>query len=276
MLFTEYSGNHIKHFVVSKVLRETKKQNMKTRSLRFIPILLTAAMIVIGCDDDIETTETVTSDEAADMAASALAVSSAGLVLTVENSTSVTDLAVDESTGGRIAACGYSKDSVFTKSNAPGSVITYTYSFEYSYSLSCSVDEPSSLTAGMYSSGEFDGTRLASANTSTADLVVAALDDTQTTYSVNGVYSREGSFQSKVRNLNSGTNTVTFTVDEIRVDKTTKEILSGTADLTITGTVTGKGTFVFDATITFNGNNIATLVINGTSYSVNLLTGDLD
>lgn len=233
-------------------------------------------MMITSCDDDSESTEIVTSDEAADMAASALAVSSAGLVLTVENSTSVTDVAVDESTGGRIAACGYSKDSVFTKSNAAGAVVTYTYSFEYNYSLSCSADEPLKMTAAMSSSGEFEGTRLASENTSAADLVVEALDKTLTTYSVNGGYSREGSFQSKVRNLNSGTSTVSFTIDDISVDKTTKEILSGSAALTITGTVTGKGTFAFDATITFNGDNNATLLINGTSYSVNLLTGDFD
>lgn len=249
---------------------------MKTHSLKLIPIFLAFTVMVASCNDDSETTETVTSDEAADLAASALAVSSAGLVLTVENSTSVTDVAVDESTGGRIAACGYSKDSVFTKSNAAGAAVTYTYSFEYTYSLSCSVDEPLNMTATMNSSGEFDGTRLASENTSNSNLVVTALDNTLTTYSVDGSYSREGSFQSKVRNLNSGTSTVAFILDEISVDKTTKEIVSGSAALTITGTVTGKGTFAFDATITFNGDNNATLVINGTSYSVNLLTGDLN
>jgi hypothetical protein len=57
------------------------------------------------------------------------------------------------------------------------------------------------------------------------------------------------------------------------VDKESHEILSGSASATITGTVTGKGSFTYTGTIVFNGDHMAELTVKGTKYLVNLATG---
>jgi hypothetical protein len=57
------------------------------------------------------------------------------------------------------------------------------------------------------------------------------------------------------------------------VDKESHEILSGTASATITGTVTGRGSFTYTSAIVFNGSHMAELTVKGTKYLVNLATG---
>jgi hypothetical protein len=50
------------------------------------------------------------------------------------------------------------------------------------------------------------------------------------------------------------------------------ELISGSADFQTSGTGT-NGVWNYTGTITFLGNNQAKVVINGTTYMVNLLTG---
>jgi hypothetical protein len=121
--------------------------------------------------------------------------------------------------------------------------------------------------------GQFDAPRLASQHSGTGNLTITALNESATSYIINGDYNRSGAFQSKIRNKNSSTSTVDFSIDDVTVDKTNQKILSGTASATITGSVTGKGSFTYTATVLFEGNGTAKVTINGTVYIVDLTTG---
>jgi hypothetical protein len=66
-----------------------------------------------------------------------------------------------------------------------------------------------------------------------------------------------------------------MTIEEVTVNKTTKSITGGSATLTIMGTATGKGNYSFSAKVTFLGGGQGTMVIDGTTYNVNLLTGEI-
>jgi len=58
------------------------------------------------------------------------------------------------------------------------------------------------------------------------------------------------------------------------LSKIDRKIISGTATITITGTGPKGNSFSYTGTITFNGDNTATLKITGgSSYTINLLTG---
>lgn len=229
-----------------------------------------------ACNDD-DSSPAISSEEAAEMAAASLAESSLGVTASIDESIIVTDEALNESTNGKTAACGYTESYSTSATNPDASLITYSYALDYSYSLSCGGGEtPVSMSADVSYSGEFDAPRLASTNTGEGGLTISALDKELTSYVVNGTYSRTGSFTSKIRNKYSSTSTVDIALDDIAVDKTSKSITEGTASVSITGTVPSKGSFSFSASVTFNGDDTATVTIKGDKYLVDLETGSVE
>lgn len=243
---------------------------MKTTKLFLVACLL---FIAAACNDDDDSSSAMTSEEAADVVGSSLAVNSSGFTAVVNASIAGADAALEASDGGRTAACGYTNEVTFSATNLPGAIITYSYDYSYNYILTCGNDVPQSLAVNTTYDGQFDAPRLASQHAGTSDLTITALDETATSYIINGDYNRSGAFQSKIRNKNSSTSTVDFSIDDLAVDKINQKILSGSASVTITGSVTGKGSFTYTATVVFEGDGTAQVTINGTVYIVDLTTG---
>lgn len=243
---------------------------MKTTKLFLLACLLCVAG---ACNDDDDDSTAMTSEEAADVVGSSLAVNSSGLAAVVNASAEGADAALEASEGGRTAACGYTNQLTFSANSLPSALITYSYDYSYSYILTCGDNVPQSLAVTTTYEGQFDAPRLASQHTGSSNLTITALDESATSYIINGDYDRSGSFQSKIRNKNSSTSTVDFSIDDLTVDKTNQKILSGSASVTITGSVTGKGSFTYTATVIFEGDGTAKVTINGTVYIVDLTTG---
>jgi hypothetical protein len=228
-------------------------------------------LLTFSCKDDDSDTTAVANDEAADMIATSVASNSGGLTTVIDD----TSVSTSANAGGRVQTCGYSDSADITRTNQSGAAITYNYDFHYDYALTCTNVVPSTYTANVSYTGSLDGLRIATQNAGKANLSVKTLDATFTYFTFNGSYDRTGSFQSKVRNKNTSTSTITINLTDVTVDKTSQMITGGTASIDINGTVTGKGTFTYSGTITFKGNKQAELNINGTKYSVNLQTGDV-
>ncbi|NJM25362.1 MAG: hypothetical protein HC859_07625 [Bacteroidia bacterium] len=245
---------------------------MKTTWNAFL--ILTLLTVAVSCKDDDESAP-LSNEEAAEMIAASLSESSSGLTVMVNESAETTTTAVDASDGGRINACGYTDTESFSSSSPQGSLVTYNYTYSYSYVLACGLDVPQSMAVDITYSGNFDAPRLASEHAGTVDLAVTELDAAAASYLINGDYSTTGSFQSKIRNKTSTTSTIDITVADLSVNKSTYTIEGGTAAALITATATGKGTFTFTASIVFEGDGGATVTVNGTTYSVNLTTGDV-
>jgi len=231
-----------------------------------------AAMLIVmaSCNDD-ETSASLTTDEQVEMIAASLGES--GFASSAEQSAVYADESL-ESESGKLNACGYSTTETVSVTNPVGTLITYSYSYEYEASLTCSELTPQSLTSSFNYSGEFDAPRLSSGHTGAGALEVTALDEASLSYVINGLYSRIGGFESKVRNKNTGNSSVELTIEDVLVNKTSYEIESGTATATITGVVAGTA-FNFTATIEFLGDGMATITVNGKTYTNNLETGEI-
>jgi hypothetical protein len=87
---------------------------------------------------------------------------------------------------------------------------------------------------------------------------------------LNGTYNRSGSQTSKVRDRNSFTSELDMTLASLSVNKNTLQIDGGTGTFTLTGSVAGGGSFSYEGSITFLGNGMATITINGETYEIDL------
>jgi len=87
-----------------------------------------------------------------------------------------------------------------------------------------------------------------------------------------GTVSSAGSYSILTGNKGSGSTSFNYTLTSLVIDPTIPDILSGSATFSTNGSGP-NGVWNYQGTITFLGNHIATVVINGTSYTVNLQTG---
>ncbi|HJP63731.1 MAG TPA: hypothetical protein VJ844_09830 [Mucilaginibacter sp.] len=252
---------------------------MKTFRLSIIALLLMGAF---SCKkDSSNASASVTSDQAADMAASAFASNSGGVAsmtdavtinaqgLASTGSQSINSLGVNE----HHQECGSTLTDSATYSGS-NNAVSYDYFVKYSHTLNCNVNsQPDNLANALIYHGTFDGPRVSTTAKGTATATIAGLTQAAQNYVINGEYKREGTFVSKVGNKATGNSNIDIVVTNLKLAKPSRTIASGTATFTVSG-VAGKHTYSFTGTATFNGDGTATLVITGgATYTITLATG---
>jgi len=238
---------------------------------KLTPILF--LLLAVGaCKKSNETVSAnLTTTEAAELTATALASNSNGLTTVAADVTVSAQIVYDLNIG-----CGATKSYTVTHQSPAGAATSYNYNFSYTYTLNCNSNNiPDNITGTSSYTGSFDGPRLSSTNTGSSTFRVAGLVPASTVYVLNGEHKRKGSFTSKIDSKTTGTTEVTITVSNFTVNKITKAIVSGTGTAAITGT-TAKGDAInITGTVNFTGDGNATVTINSTVYIVNLITGDV-
>ncbi|MBC7401168.1 MAG: hypothetical protein H7289_14610 [Mucilaginibacter sp.] len=251
---------------------------MKALKLTLIvPLLLFA----ISCKKTATTSSAVTTDEAADMAASSVAANSFGFASVADNigvnaqtlnSVSAGGQQVN-ATGTSRQACGTTLADSITFSSTANSSVTFSAFYKYVRTLNCNASsQPDNLVNAITFKGNFDGPRLTSTDVGTSSVTIAGLTTNATNFVVNGTYNRKGTFTSKVGGKASGSSNVTITATNVLLSKPGREIVSGSATITISGTA-AAGTFNYTGILAFKGGNQATLTVGTTIYLINLLTG---
>ena len=254
---------------------------MKTFKLSLIVLLMLGAF---SCKkDSSSSTSAVTTDQAADIAAGSLAENSDGLasvtddiavnaqgISSVHNGLTVNST---QATNSAHQECGTTLTDSVTR-NVTLDSVTVNYVFKYSHTLNCnSSSQPDNIVNALTYKGSFDGPRLSSSNSGSANVTIAGLTQAAADFVINGEYVRDGSFQSKVGNKASGNSHVDIVGTNITISKTDRKIVSGSGTITITGTGPKGNSFSYTGTIVFNGDGTATLTINSAVYTVNLTTG---
>lgn len=254
---------------------------MKTFRLSMIALLLLGAL---SCKKD-SGNSTVTSDQAADMAASAMASNSGGVASMADNisANALAQTTSGASTTGKTInsvgvssvkqTCGTTLSDSATYSGSTSS-LTFNYFAKYTRTLNCNAqDAPDNLVNTLAYNGTFDGPRISTTANGTANATIAGLSTTATSFVINGEYKRAGTFQSKVGNKASGNSNLDVQITNLTLAKPARTIVSGSGTFTLTG-VAGKTNYSFTGTITFNGNGTATLsVTGGSSYVITLASG---
>jgi hypothetical protein len=219
-----------------------------------------------SCSDDDKNTAGVAEEDAVDAIEASLAVESNGVAKMAADASTLAETA-SVYTAHPDLACGESH-SVSYNPVYSGTNFSYDYSGTRMYSLFCGNDgAPMSFDYDAQVQGTYETPRMQSNDSATTNISFTTLTGADVT-NVSGTYVRNGSQQSKVRLRRSFTSVVSISLHNMAVNKTTRQITGGTATVSITGT--GSNSFYYNGSITFLGNNSATLTINGNTYTINL------
>jgi hypothetical protein len=230
-------------------------------------ILLTVAVLtsagIAACKKDAANTSTGTVTEAdmAQLTTDAVIPSTGGLV-------EQTNTSVNIYTGSKLS-CGDTKDTTIAKSSTTGVTPSYSYLLAWNYTLNCNGVVPSQFNFTFTGNSSYNGVLMSANDSSTGTLALSGLQLTAADYVYNTYYERSGSETSKIAQQNTFTSKIIIQSTNIIIAKSTDEITSGTASVAITGASTSGKSFKFNGTITFLGNQQATLVLNsGKSYPI--------
>ena len=234
----------------------------------YIPKILLAAVVTAGlalnvssCKKDSSASTTVTEADAAQLSTDAVTPSTGGMVDQVNRSVTTYNTST--------FSCAVVKDSSYTIASAAGATPSFSYNLMWNYNLACSGATPSQLTFNFTGTGSYDGPLMSSSDNSKGGFVMTGFGASATQYSFNTTYSRAGTTTSKILRQYTFNSVITITGTNIAVDKTTREIASGTAAVSVQATSSSGKSFTFSGTITFLGNKTANLVLNsGKTYVI--------
>jgi hypothetical protein len=232
-----------------------------------VVIFLALALATFSCKKSnstsasASTTDTVTTDDAANAVSDAVSPASAGMV--AQTQTTVVIINTDE------LACGEAKDTAFSGQNAAGAAITYSYGYAANSLLTCNMGVPSTFQFNFSGGNSYSAAYVASDDSVKGEFNVTGLNPGATQYLFNASYIRNGSETSKVRNQYTFTSTVNIQSTNLTIDKSTQQIVSGTATVSISGAASNGRSFSYSGTITFSGGKQAVLVLgNGNTYQI--------
>jgi hypothetical protein len=240
------------------------------KTLKVIMLMILGLAVASCNDDDDNRTNKLSSEEQAELVASAMGES--GFAAASEQTADQADDA--SGSGSRVAECGYTDDGSVNLSGTIGS-ISFSYLFAYDVELNCNGDdEPSSFNSEFTYAGSFESNRLDAEYEGDGSLTVTQLDDEEN-YEFDGSYNREGSFEAKVGKESSGSSDIEIDVNNVMVRKSDKKIVDGSADVSIKGTVSGKGSYSFNAEVDFHSDGTATIHVDGDTYIMVMATGQV-
>ncbi|QES88096.1 hypothetical protein [Rhizosphaericola mali] len=238
-------------------------QQFRFNATKWLALTLSSALLVSSCkksDNATDNSVAITDEET--VAAITDATTSGGLT----DQVSMMGVIVVPSKAS--ISCGESKDTTIATSGTRTNV-SYNYSLALSRTIKCTNYIPSTLTLTYIGANSYSSTKMSSSDSANGSLIVTQLQPTYSSYIFNGSYERKGTQQSNVNLQRAITSDIQFTITSLTVDKTTNTILSGVASVSFVGSTSGGSSSTRGATLTFNGNGQATLVLdNGNSYSI--------
>jgi len=237
-----------------------------------LAVMVAAGVLLIaGCEKNENPTDPfggVTENDAADLMASTLggSQSTGGLTAQMEEVTYVVGGGpLPKLSAGAIPA-GTTFDTTIVRQLT--GLFSYNYTFHYSYEFTTA----NTLRFAYSMRGTFDVPRVSSDDSAHAVLDVSGIFSGQ--YLVfNGTYFRLGSQTIKVREERSLQSETTMNLINVNVDKATRMIESGSATISLMVVGSEGRALSYTASLTFEGNFNATMVINGRSFVINLQTG---
>lgn len=149
-----------------------------------------------------------------------------------------------------------------------GAQVQASYTSELTYEMLCNtIDLPQTADFSISTISTYSTPRIESDDSSNFEGNATGLELSSTTLNITGNYNSVGTQDSDYRQQQSISSDFDIDLTSLKIDKQSRNIESGSGIFLFTASQNGDH-FSYSGTITFNGNNTATIVINETTYEV--------
>lgn len=239
---------------------------MSLKSIIKLTYFVGVFSVIISCSNDDDTSvNTISEQDAVEILEASLKTSSGGFNITSKNFSEALSTTI---TANEVCGTLYQDTYPFTHN---GMYVEADYSINWFYELSCNMfNIPQIVELKTESNGSYTTQRMYSQDAAETGLTITGLSPTYSVFTYNGYLKREGQ-QTIVTNQLSKSINSTVGVDfiDLLVEKYNYSIVSGSAAFDIQ-VITNANSLSFVGTIVFEGNGIATVIVNGNSYTINL------
>jgi len=246
---------------------------MKTERKLLIGLLLMCTIMCCNNDDDddedmaMDDPVLITVDDAAELVAASMAIATYGAV---DNMNYVSDQIVD------LLDCGESQSEERNDTEiSDNGNITVTFSISESYSLTCE-DSLEMISYDFNGNQSITSDPLDTEHDIIGSWTITGAEESSTTLSYNGSYSRGGAWIYNEEENHIDSTTTSFVYSDVEANKSDNVIFNGTSTFEISGTSTVYEPYSYSGDIVFNENNICVATFSsGEQYEIDLNTGDV-
>ena len=161
--------------------------------------------------------------------------------------------------------------SYLAKKTDSSAAVKYQYQVLYTYTRLTT--SPPKVTLDYSADGSFSSSTLQSQDgQASSNWTLTTLD--QPLLTLNGSGTDGGRQYSILQNVQF-TSDISYTFNNVMMNKLTYEAVSGTATIRIIGSGPANVDFSYTGTLTFSGDRKAVLVLGGSSYNISLVTGSI-
>lgn len=233
------------------------------KRILFTSTIFSLLLFTTSCNKDVDLTQ-LQESEAVEIIEAAIQDRTQGLMTNVEDIVTQLVYAV---ASGELCDTMY---SVPFSNSYEGTQIQASYNSMFNYEMTCNnFNIPQTATFTSTTETMYNTNRITSSDDGNFSGDAAGLQLSATSMTLEGDYNRTGvqvlEF-SEQQNVNSILN---MNIESLDIKKQDNSIQSGTGTFTLTGNAYDTD-FSYSGSIVFNGDNTATITINGTTYEIDL------
>jgi len=191
------------------------------------------------------------------------------LALAFSNATTGINFHMENLAKSAAAGSGNFDTTFVLKKSDTSAVVKYQYIVDYQYTNLTS--QPHSADLEYSANGNFSASNLLSIDRPDGSWIISGLDQSRMTLTGTGSITGE---ESAITEKVTFSSMVNYTFHNVMMNKVTFKADTGSATVNIHGSGPGYVDFAYSGTLSFNGNRKATLVLSGTTYDLNLDTGN--
>jgi hypothetical protein len=242
----------------------------------YLGIGLLSGIMLVSCDKKEDAViNDATIDDIADDIASSLGSTNSGITEEILDVAQLSGANLPANLKSTEADTLYKNDTSMSKTNMEGAI--YQFSYQYQMQIGFVFEGYENYYFYYYGSanGNMESPRMSSDIERSSNLRLTGLDAASSSYVLNGTISRKAMIQSKVRNKNQLNSDADIVVSNVKVNKATLKVEQGTMSFNYTATM-NQEQYTFTIIVTYMGDGIAEMAINGNTYRVNISTGEIE
>ncbi len=240
------------------------------KTIYYSTFIIALTVMIFSCKK--EEPIQLSTDETAEIAASALNSENGGITTQIYDATQLAEQLYAEET----LKSSVDNDMTYIVSSPDGARISYNYSFHYNYGMTYNTAIQAFLFYMNFDTdGSYISSRISSNDNSDGRFELTGVEAVNEFYTVSGSATNTGTKTTYLKEDKTVNSTIKFNFSDVKINKSTQKIVEGTASVQINGNLNGGESFTFSGSIEYQSNGTIILIISGEQFIIDVATGEI-